>query len=75
MDADEKVALVCRQTDLAEEDARRKLAEFGDDPVAVVQDFLGKATPPPSARKDTNQMIFEEIKLFMGGISSERLKR
>ncbi len=73
---EEKVAIVCRQTDLSEEDARRKLAEFGDDPYAVVKDFLG-AIPqtPPSTNKNTTKMIFKEIELFMGGISSERLKR
>ena len=59
----EAVAVICRQTNYTEEEARAKLTELGD-PVKVIQAYMG-CTAPEKKNKNTNQLIFQEITKFV----------
>jgi len=54
-----------RQTDYTEEIAREKLVEFENDPIKVIQDYMGinkKKSNQPSSIKSLNQEIYKQLR-------------
>lgn len=56
--------VVCNQTNYTEAEAIEKLALFGDDPIAVIRDYL-KIRPVVVAVSIPHQTIYKEIGKFM----------
>ena len=65
------VALICRQTDYTEDEARAKLAEQGD-PVKVIQEYMGVRAAPRSIG-NANKLIYEELGKFVSSSFSGRV--
>lgn len=64
MKLDENVAIILRQTDLTEEDAKKRLESHNGDYVKVLEEYYGikKTLKNPST---INQLIYKEIRTVM----------
>lgn len=58
----EKVQMIMRQTDYNELVAREKLAEYNDDPIKVIKNFMGITEKPKPASKSLNQEIYKQLR-------------
>ncbi len=60
---DEKIAIVLRQTDYTNEQAREKLQKFDYDHTKVIKDFLGISTEKKALPvKSVNQEIYRQLR-------------
>jgi len=64
-DLAEKTAIVMRQTDYTEEEARTKLIESNLDYIRVIKDFCGIVEKPCQPIKSIQQQIYKEIRFRM----------
>ena len=58
----EKVAMILRQTDYTEEEAKNKLKEFNYDHIQVVKSYLGIPEKKTLPIKTVNQEIYKQIR-------------
>jgi hypothetical protein len=58
----EKVAMILRQTDYTEEEAKNKLKEFNYDHIQVVKSYLGITEKKTLPIKTVNQEIYKQIR-------------
>ena len=58
----EKVAMILRQTDYTEEEAKNKLKEFNYDHIQVVKSYLGITEKKTQPIKTVNQEIYKQIR-------------
>lgn len=63
MDLAEKIQIIMRQTDLAEEQSRERLAEHNEDHMKVIREYLGIAEKKaPEQMKSVNQEIYRQFR-------------
>jgi hypothetical protein len=58
----EKVAMILRQTDYSEEDAKNKLKEHNYDHIQVIKSYLGITEKKEPPIKTVNQEIYKQIR-------------
>jgi len=58
---DDNVGLIMRQTDYTDEIAREKLELFQNDPIKVIQDYMG-ITEKKAPIKSLNQEIYRQLR-------------
>jgi hypothetical protein len=58
----EKIAMILRQTDYTEEEAKTKLKEFNYDNIQVVKSYLGITEKKAPPIKTVNQEIYKQIR-------------
>jgi hypothetical protein len=59
----DKIAIVLRQTDYTNEEAREKLREFNYDHTKVIKNFLGISTEKKALQvKSLNQEIYRQLR-------------
>ena len=62
------IDVILRQTDYTEEKTIEKLAEYNNDVIAIVREYMGVVKPPSRndiIKTSTNQQIFSEIRNLM----------
>ena len=62
------IDVILRQTDYTEEKTIEKLAEYNNDVIAIVREYMGVVKPPSRndiIKSSTNQQIFSEIRNLM----------
>ncbi len=64
IELDENIAIIIRQTDLTEEDAKKRLENHNGNYVKVLEEYYGikKTSTKPST---INQQIYKEIRTVM----------
>jgi hypothetical protein len=72
---EEKIQVILRQTDLAEEVARAKLTQHNYDHMKVIREYMGIAEKKaPTCVKSVNQEIYRQFREKLGGVSNEITK-
>ena len=62
-DANNKIEIIRRQTDYTECEAREKLILYNNDPIKVIQSFLGISEKKEKPITSINQEIFKQIRI------------
>jgi len=57
-----KIGIICRQTDLTEEQAKQKLLEFDNNEILVIKSYFGIQEKKPEKVKSVNQEIFRQLR-------------
>ena len=70
-----KIDIVCRQTNYTEEEATLKLTEFNNDVMAVIKDYLQIEKKTVQKTKTINQQIYSELRGFMDTIYQQNRER
>lgn len=70
-DLQEKIDIVCRQTDYTQEKALEKLTTHNNNTIDVIKEYLGSVTTEKKQPKTLNQKIYSEIRTFMDNVNTQ----
>jgi hypothetical protein len=59
---EENIQLILRQTDYTEEEAKKKLQLFQNDPIRVIKDYLGIPEKKEEHITSLNQEVYKQIR-------------
>tara|TARA_A100001011_G_C13806618_1_gene633203 strand:+ start:92 stop:319 length:228 start_codon:yes stop_codon:yes gene_type:complete len=65
METQEKINIICSQTNYTINEATQKLDEFNNNIENVISDYLGINKDKKKENKSVNQMIYKEIRNLM----------
>jgi len=68
---EEKIQIILRQTDYAQDKAKEKLLEFNGDHLEVIRSFLGISKKKSEPIKSVNQEIYRQIRHKLDGSMRE----
>jgi hypothetical protein len=57
-----KILMITRQTNYSQHEAREKLLQFNNNPIAVIQNYMGIAEKKAPKIKSVNQAIYRELR-------------
>jgi hypothetical protein len=57
-----KILMITRQTNYSQHEAREKLLQFNNNPVAVIQNYMGITEKKAPKIKSVNQAIYRELR-------------
>lgn len=57
-----KILMVTRQTNYSQHEAREKLLQFNNNPISVIQNYMGISEKKETKIKSVNQAIYRELR-------------